>query len=128
MAKWLRIDGKKFEKSICALDEMMCSECGYLIEPRIDRWEENGRKMVRYVHRSKCPKCGADMEDYGKKQHAPTNADRIRAMSDEEMAEFFKIGCPPGYDLCGACVPAGDICNGCWLDWLKQEAADERGN
>ena len=44
-----------------------------------------------------------------------TNADRIRAMSDEELAEFIcdqiidrNIGIPPET----------------WLDWLKQEVDD----
>jgi len=55
-----------------------------------------------------------------------TWGDRIRNMTDEELAEFFEIGCPPGYDPCGACVPAGDACRECWLDWLKKEAADEK--
>lgn len=125
MAKWLRIDGKKFENSICALDEMMCSKCGYLIEPRIDRWEENGRKMMRYVHRSKCPKCGADMEDYGKNQHVPTNADRIRSMNDEELAGF--LGRIIQSTMVGYAAIADKVneknavlIHG-WLEWLKQE-------
>lgn len=49
-------------------------------------------------------------------------------MSDEELSEFMNCGaCPPGKDvteLChdedGGSVP--DMCNLCWLDWLKQEA------
>lgn len=59
-----------------------------------------------------------------------TNYDRLRAMSVEEMAEFMNCGaCPPGKDvseLChdedGGSVP--DMCNLCWLNWLKQEAAE----
>ena len=59
-----------------------------------------------------------------------TNADRIRAMTDEELAEFMNCGaCPPGKDvseLChdedGGSVP--DMCNLCWIGWLKQEAKE----
>lgn len=41
----------------------------------------------------------------------PTNADRIRSMSDEELSHFlFGIQCAP------ASKPKE------WLDWLKQEA------
>ena len=51
------------------------------------------------------------------------NADRIRAMSVEEMAEIMVSNCPPNY-------PHGDCreyekwdgnldCQQCWLDWLK---------
>ena len=47
-----------------------------------------------------------------------TNADRIRSMSDEELADCLApTGCP--YDIC---PEAGITCNKCWLDWLKQEA------
>lgn len=52
-----------------------------------------------------------------------TNADRIRAMSDEELAEWImreptiKPICPPGTgDECPT-----SPCEQCWLDWLKQE-------
>ena len=49
-----------------------------------------------------------------------TNADRIRAMTDEELAieETAKGGCP--HD----CETPDDLdtdCVRCWLDWLKQE-------
>ena len=48
-----------------------------------------------------------------------TNADRIRSMSDEEMAETFIkgncIGCPILYE----CDPYGD-CKPQILNWLKQ--------
>jgi len=44
----------------------------------------------------------------------PTNADRIRSMSDEEFSHFlFGIQCAP------ASRPKE------WLDWLKQEADDD---
>lgn len=63
----------------------------------------------------------------------PTNADRIRQMSDEDMAVFFNEDflCPPGYAtadgmlLTDKCVYHNDSddepCSRCWLDWLKQE-------
>lgn len=49
-----------------------------------------------------------------------TNADRIRSMSDEELAVFIDhvSGCPPRHE---DCIESGD-CEACWLDWLKQEA------
>lgn len=50
-----------------------------------------------------------------------TNADYIRAMSDEELAEF--IGCDPMYNICpNDCQNDSDRpCKVCALDWLKQE-------
>jgi hypothetical protein len=52
-----------------------------------------------------------------------TNADRIRAMTDEELANFVSLCC--GW-TCAEC-PVGKECNGdecfsTWLGWLKQEA------
>ena len=43
-----------------------------------------------------------------------TNADRIRAMSDEELAHFMARVCPPG----GKCNEDGN-CFICRRDWLK---------
>ena len=54
-----------------------------------------------------------------------SNADRIRSMTDEELAEWlwFKVGkCPP-FDVCPSqCTPCE--AKDCWLDWLKQEAGN----
>lgn len=52
-----------------------------------------------------------------------TNSDRIRAMSDEEMAEwiYLTVGfrdCPIREDRCF------EDCENRWLDWLRQEATD----
>lgn len=60
-----------------------------------------------------------------------THGDRIRAKSDEELAEFFGTlpCCPPGEDLEELCFPL-DSCEGtemkvkCWLKWLRQEAKE----
>ena len=53
-----------------------------------------------------------------------TNADRIRAMTDEELAKWIADiypDCPPGYNCDSSRVT--DCCD-CWLDWLKQEATE----
>ena len=54
-----------------------------------------------------------------------TNADRIRAMSDEELAAWLSCRittCPPGVTP----SPTGcdDVCDECWLDWLRAEAVE----
>ena len=63
-----------------------------------------------------CVECGIAMKNY---QHKTiTNADRLRAMSDEELAEWVW-----GAETAGrAYGPRGKKA---WLDWLKQEAKDE---
>ena len=54
-----------------------------------------------------------------------TNADRIRAMSDEELAIHFSATTCPSKEAREKCVTYGqfedDVCVQCWLDWLKQE-------
>ena len=49
-----------------------------------------------------------------------TNADKIRAMNDEELAKVMErvLGCP----VTGDCKKMLEDCNDCWLDWLKQPA------
>lgn len=58
------------------------------------------------------------------KDEKPSNADRIRAMTDEELAEMMSPndnGCPPIMRGCTSCL-GQTSCEKCWLDWLKQEA------
>ena len=49
-----------------------------------------------------------------------TNADRIRAMSDEELAEI--IACPKGLFDRMDCFDDNRDCEDCALEWLKQPA------
>ncbi len=83
----------------------LCDSC------RADcRHERNPREIV--------VKCGAYKPPM-------TNADRIRAMNDEELAEriWSKFGCPVGKDHV-TCGYFGD-CKDCWLDWLRQLAEED---
>ena len=51
-------------------------------------------------------------------EQAKTNADRIRATTDKELAKI----------ITGECLPEGAKCNGrcgtCWLDWLRSPVED----
>ena len=50
-----------------------------------------------------------------------TNADRIRAMSYEELAQMLKRqGCPPSEHF--SCYDK--TCKECWFEWLQQPAGD----
>ncbi len=56
-----------------------------------------------------------------------TNADRIRNMSDEELAEFLDIVGEDGISSQYADVPCDCCCektecSKCWKDWLRSEA------
>ena len=59
------------------------------------------------------------------KKKKQTNADRIRAMRDEELAEFLRkyfnceYACPAKIDICY------ENCKGSVLDWLKQEVSND---
>ena len=58
--------------------------------------------------------------------HTRTNADRIRAMSDEELADSFGDGWGWGCELCPEYerLVKNGLCDGCCakhcLEWLKQ--------
>ena len=57
-----------------------------------------------------------------------TQADRIRAMSDEELARFIAYyGCPPNINNCCPKEFAGEDetdCEACWLKGLKEEVEE----
>ena len=79
----------------------------------------------------KCAHCGyCDMATFGGhnppitacshfSQSKQTNADRIRAMSDEELAEYLDGVC---HDLWQMFVKDPQKM---WLDWLKQEVKED---
>ena len=57
------------------------------------------------------------------KPNYTTNADRIRAMSDEELAEI--IACPKGLFDRMDCFDDGRHCEDCILKWLRQAVEGE---
>ena len=67
-----------------------------------------------------CPVCGAEMR-VGTDM---TNADRIRAMTDEELAVFIEHAPYPPNASCSEEGCKFDTCVDCWLDWLKQESGE----
>lgn len=57
-----------------------------------------------------CHICHMERDMYRPKE---TNADRIRAMSDEKLAAF----------ICGLLIDRNiEVTSEAWLDWLRQEA------
>ena len=66
-------------------------------------------------------------DDSPEEQKPLTNADRIRAMTDEELADNFASRCCPHKDEFYNCEGINrkefswEDCKSCWLDWLKQE-------
>jgi hypothetical protein len=66
---------------------------------------------------------------YERNMHKPwkkpmTNADRIRAMSDKELAEWLSIcGCPDAFSTVDDCE--NGKCEECWSTWLQQPYISE---
>lgn len=50
-----------------------------------------------------------------------TNADRIRSMSDEELAEFLADACVSDIGGTEECI---GYCKPCFLQWLKSEVKE----
>lgn len=67
------------------------------------------------------------------KQHPQTNADRIRGMTDEELATNFAGRCCPKKDEFYDCGKLNgksfswEDCRKCWLDWLKSPVEVDNG-
>lgn len=61
--------------------------------------------------------------DNGNQFKPMTNAERIRAMTDEELAEFFTF-CDSCVIFKDECRTKGYACKQRWIDWLKQEVDD----
>ncbi len=81
-------------------------------------------KTERACNKSDCKSCSND--DCIWNETPKTNADRIRAMSDEELVKAFTsftscFNCP--INNCKVRFTMEKIgCELNWLDWLKQEA------
>ena len=88
---------------------------------------EDGDYCLKHSHGAADTHCAGEdgCPDFATK----TNADRIRAMTDVELAEWiletalFRVGrtpgmvCPPNTEGMKDCPT--DPCQNCWLDWLK---------
>ena len=64
------------------------------------------------------------MEQEGKDTYVPTNADRIRAMSDEELVEFIK-NIKVRAVFCKAVKDNDAFEELCSAEWLQQPAGEE---
>lgn len=85
-----------------------------------------------------CKKCKMEVESgYDPKDgYGMTNADRIRSMSDEELAKWISCGAGMSVGVCGYCnnskldrcdgIPCGEKTDAeIILEWLKQPAEGE---
>lgn len=82
---------------------------------------KNGRCGLKgsYAYRHKC-----FTEDLCKCHEPMTNADRIRAMTDEELVDFLGHNslCDRIQDDGGDWCKKHPVCKGCMVEWLQQPA------
>lgn len=92
----------------------------------LDEYEYNGKTIREWADLIANPK---------------TNADRIRAMTDEELVNFVvHHDCCPGFvmdtfsdenrrkygfDGHSERCECGECCYECWIDWLRQEVEED---
>ena len=67
--------------------------------------------------------------DYPKPRKPMTNADRIRSMTDKELAEWMETNvtcasCPVDLDVCRNKLPGGMSCKEVLFDWLKSPVTE----
>ena len=93
-----------------------------------ERKEENGGTMTDCRKCQRFSACYFDNDDcIGFVPKTLTNADRIRAMTDEELAEWMDCdysGLSPWCRLQDECPHLGEEevrCYDCMLEWLKKE-------
>ena len=82
--------------------------------------EDMVQTVLNYTYKGKTLKEWADSIS-----KPVTNADRIRSMTDEELAAWLShhsMACVQGKRPCPEDCVGG--CEQCWLDWLKQEAGE----
>lgn len=100
------------------------------------QWDRDHRRACRHIldwynsndYKITCDKAGATADKNGKPK---SNADRIRQMTDEELADFFcRISeCCGNDEICSMC-PIYDGCAQnvmCVERWLKQEVSEDAG-
>ena len=87
----------------------ICKKCG-----GIAGWDSYFQSWI-------CTRCG------NQEPKSITNADRIRTMTDEELAKHYTkfVGCPISViDYRGCDASSECKASACWLNWLKEETSD----
>ena len=86
-------------------------------ENRCEFWSDNGAGIVSYCDYEGCV------------DKHPSNADKIRAMEDEELADFldrFEMGSIDySKTFCSWCKGQYNCRDDCLMDWLRKEAQNE---
>ena len=95
---------------------MKCENCRNLVKRR----DDDGTLYDWCGMVVDCP--DRDLDRDCKYYQPASNADRIRAMSDEKLAEVVKNPCDIGYYMPREWCVGRNCGYQCSLDWIKQEA------
>ena len=96
-------------------------------------WARVHEKLAKYEDaEERCNPCKPTQPECGECEYAKpvTHADRIRSMTDEELAKLLDHDCPPrsALDICPQYESGKPYtqegCYQCRLAWLKQEVSD----
>jgi len=91
--------------------------------PKCDGWGHISEVGENSISGYTCKECNGS----GQIEVSMTNADRIRAMSDEELAAYLlgisTAECPFKEVRCD--IYKDKTCAKCWADWLQQPAEGE---
>ena len=92
-----------------------CNQCRYPLECEDEET----------MYAEQCDHCQIDAQLTAALEAAAkprTNADRLRTMTDEELAKWFNrhFTCPPTY----SCPKDEASCEKCFLYWLREEATE----
>ena len=125
-SEWLIKDGWKLEEPKGAYEVLRARKDGRK-NPLIVYTKLEAKEHLSVMDRD-CDVLGAFLKSAKESQKNQTWGDKIRAMTDEELAEFLD-----GFDaVCGMCIYIGECsqitegkCREGFLQWLKSEAKEE---
>ena len=91
-------------------------------------WARVHEKLARYEDaEERCNPCKPTQPECGECEYAKpiTNADRLRSMTDEELAEVIKNPCDMGLHMSNEWCKKRNCGYQCSFDWLKRETEGE---
>lgn len=106
---------------------LICPKCGNGNYMRHLVGENVGELNVKCINCNSCFKLSDFYRMVGKAEaYTMTNADRIRSMTDDELADFmiYHAACTGLVDESKCLVTDASLCDRCWLDWLKAEGGE----
>lgn len=126
--EWLVKDGWEIEDPKGIYEVLRARKAGRQ-NPLIVYRKADAKEYLSFMDRDSGV-VGAFLRDF---KNPKTNADRIRSMNDEELAEFLDIIEQDGIQSqyggvpCDCCTEKTE-CSSCWKEWLqsKVEVSDER--